>query len=102
MSENTKVLGALVIGAAAGAALGLLFAPAKGSELRKKINGNMNDIIDQLSDKINEGKEALSELKDKAMNKAEDLKGKASDLKNDVESEADRMKNKAKQAVSSY
>jgi gas vesicle protein len=102
MSENTKILGALVLGAAAGAVLGLLFAPDKGSELRKKIKGNVDDIIDQLSDKISEGKEALSDLKDKAMSKAEDLKSKASDLKNEAESEYGNMKSKAKQTASNY
>ena len=37
MSDNGKVIGALVLGAAAGAALGILFAPTKGSDLRHKI-----------------------------------------------------------------
>ena len=37
MSENGKVLSALLLGAAAGAVLGLLLAPEKGSDTRKKI-----------------------------------------------------------------
>ena len=102
MSDTTKVLGALVLGAAAGAVLGLLFAPDKGSELRKKIKGNVDDIIDQLSDKIDEGKEALSDLKDKAMSKADDLRNKASDLKNEAEAEYGNAKAKGKQMASNY
>ncbi|MGZ3883061.1 MAG: YtxH domain-containing protein [Bacteroidia bacterium] len=79
MSDNTKVLGALVLGAAAGAVLGLLFAPSKGSDLRKKISDNAGDLIDELTDKIQEGKSALAEMKEKAMSKAEEVKATAED-----------------------
>ena len=102
MSENSKVIGALVLGAAAGAVLGLLFAPDKGSELRRKIRGNAEDIMDQLSQKISEGKEALSGLRDKAMSKAENLKNKASDVASDVEAEYSSAKSKGKQMASNY
>jgi gas vesicle protein len=94
MSDNGKVLGALLLGAAAGAVLGLLFAPSKGSELRQKISDNAGDLIDELSDKIGEGKEMLAGLKDKAMSKADDLKGRA-------EEELSGMKSKVKQPASS-
>jgi gas vesicle protein len=76
MSENGKILSALVIGAAAGAVLGLLFAPSKGSELREKIKDNAGDVMDDLADKIKEGKEALAGLKDRVMSKGENLKNK--------------------------
>ncbi len=49
MSDNGKILGALVLGAAAGAVLGLLFAPSKGSELVGKIKDNAEDLIDDLT-----------------------------------------------------
>jgi gas vesicle protein len=94
MSDNGKVLGALLLGAAAGAVLGLLFAPSKGSELRQKISDNAGDLIDELSDKIGEGKEMLAGLKDKAMSKADDLKGKA-------EEELSGMKSKVKTTATS-
>lgn len=77
MKDNTKVLGALVLGAAAGAVLGLLFAPSSGDELRKKIKSNAGDLIDDLAEKISEGKETLSDLRDRAMNKAENLRTRA-------------------------
>jgi gas vesicle protein len=92
MSDNGKVLGALVLGAAAGAVLGLLFAPSSGAELRKKISDNSGDLIDELTGKIEEGKEMLAGLKDKAMSKADELKGRA-------EEELSSMKNKAKQTA---
>ena len=70
MRDSGKVLGALLLGAAAGAALGLLLAPEKGSEMRKKIMETGDDLIGELTDKIEEGKKALNDLKDRAMNKA--------------------------------
>jgi gas vesicle protein len=94
MSDNGKILGALVLGAAAGAVLGLLFAPSKGSELVSKIKDNAEDLIDDLTSKIKEGKEALSGFKDKAMSKADDLKETA-------DHHFDHYKNKVKQAVPS-
>ncbi|MES2285112.1 MAG: YtxH domain-containing protein [Bacteroidota bacterium] len=74
MTTNGKIIGALLIGAAAGAVLGLLFAPSKGSELRQKIKDSTGDLADELSEKIKEGKDALSGLKERMMSEAEDHK----------------------------
>jgi len=67
MTTNGKIIGALLVGAAAGAVLGLLFAPSKGSDLRQKIKDSTGDLVDELSDKIKEGKDALSGLKERVM-----------------------------------
>lgn len=73
MRDSSKVLGALVLGAAAGAVLGLLFAPDKGSNIRQKIKDNAEDILDELADKIEEGRETLSGLKEKLMDMPEKM-----------------------------
>lgn len=95
MRDNGKILTALLLGAATGAVLGLLFAPSKGSELREKLRSNTDDLIGKLSDKINEGKDALVNLKDKASSKAQDFKSKA-------ENQVDSFENKAKHTDSNY
>ena len=58
MSSNlTKILIAAAAGFAAGAALGILFAPDKGSETRKKVkksledaSGNLGDLLEPIRD----------------------------------------------------
>lgn len=74
MTTNGKIIGALLLGAAAGAVLGLLFAPSKGSDLRQKIKDSTSDLADELSNKIKEGKDALSGLQERVMSESEDHK----------------------------
>ncbi len=47
-----KVMGAIFLGAAIGGALGILFAPDKGSETRKKISKKSNDLTDAVKEKF--------------------------------------------------
>jgi gas vesicle protein len=79
MRDNSKVLGALILGAAAGAVLGLLFAPDKGSNIRQKIKDNAGDILDELADKIEEGRETLNSLKEKMVDQTGKMKSEAED-----------------------
>ncbi|OQP66772.1 YtxH domain-containing protein [Niastella populi] len=64
MNNGSKVLTALIAGAAVGAILGVLFAPDKGSETRKKINEEGKKMSDALKDKYNQMKEKMNAVKD--------------------------------------
>jgi gas vesicle protein len=48
MSNAGKVLTALGLGVLAGAILGILYAPDKGSETRKKISSKAGEMADKL------------------------------------------------------
>ncbi len=52
-NNNGKLVGALLVGAAIGGILGVLFAPNKGSETRKKLVAKGGDLSDSIKEKIN-------------------------------------------------
>lgn len=52
MKANNLILGALG-GLTAGLVLGVLFAPAKGSETRKKIAAKKTDLTDEIKSQLN-------------------------------------------------
>ena len=87
--SSGKVLLGLLVGVAAGALLGVLFAPDKGSVTRKKIVRKSQEYADELSDKfdefletINEKVEEVKEEVGKAKSKAEAAKGNAKSATN--------------------
>jgi gas vesicle protein len=49
-----KMIAGVLTGIAAGALLGVLFAPNKGLKTRKKITAKGNELADTLKDKFNE------------------------------------------------
>ncbi|MDF3077770.1 MAG: hypothetical protein K0S09_1659 [Sphingobacteriaceae bacterium] len=64
MSDNSKVAVALLAGLAAGAALGILFAPERGTETRDRLNDALKNLGDSIKDMAAEEIDKLSSFKD--------------------------------------
>jgi len=69
MNDNTKVVAALLAGLAAGAALGILFAPERGSDTRDKLNDALKNLGDSIKDRAAEEIDNLSNLKESLIDK---------------------------------
>lgn len=67
MSDNTKIVTALLAGLAAGAVLGMLFAPDKGSETREKLNDSLKDLGEAFKERSEEQLAQVSDLADKVI-----------------------------------
>jgi len=79
-----KVLLGVVAGLAAGALLGVLFAPEKGSDTRKMIKRKSEDLADEFKEKFDDFLETVSEkfekVKDEVTDFAEKKMGKSPEV----------------------
>ena len=69
--KTSKILLSFVAGAAVGAVVGILFAPDKGTETRRKISDKSNDLANSLKNNFNEFvdgvKDKFSSMKETAV-----------------------------------
>lgn len=65
MNDSGKILAALLAGLAAGAAIGILFAPEKGTDTRDKLSESLKDLGDAIKERSSEQVEQIKDLSDK-------------------------------------
>ena len=88
---SKNLLSAVLLGAAAGAVLGILLAPDKGSETRKKIAKKTGDIGDTVRNKFTEFGESIAEKFDNIRSEANDLMEKGKDKVQQVKEDTKRF-----------
>ena len=80
MTTRTKVIMGLVGAAAAGVIVGLLVAPEKGSDMRKKVGDTATDWAGRLTDLFANAKGEVDNLKTKGANMAKEAANKFSSV----------------------
>ncbi len=101
---------ALIAGAAAGLTLGLLFAPEKGEETRRKVKvaaaEGWDEFVDAAEDGIDKAKEAYEDVKEGAESATSRLKARArlarrdlKDLKETLTDQASEIKDEARMKI---
>lgn len=68
-----KVVSGILVGVAAGAVLGILFAPDKGCETRKKLRQTTDDLVDSLKSKLNIMADEMAEKYEDVSEKSQNL-----------------------------
>lgn len=98
MSKNSSVVLGIITAAAAGAVIGMLFAPDKGTDLRDKVRGAVNDLASDLLDTIKQKREQYAgvgeDIKDATQNFKSKAMGKFAEAKDQVENEVGNVKDK--------
>lgn len=78
--KNGKVVLGVLAGLATGAVLGILFAPEKGTETRKKIANKGKDSLDDLKSKYNDVIDSLTSKLEAVKKEGFDLYNEGKDV----------------------
>ena len=104
MNSGSKVLLGVLAGAATGAILGVLFAPEKGDETRRRITEGSKDVAGNLKEKFSEFVDSVADKYDTAKESASDLiekgRAKAGSIASAIKSEANSVAHQAADLVS--
>ncbi len=88
MNNNSKTVIALLAGLAAGAALGMLFAPEKGSDKRDKRSDSLKNLGDSIKERAASEIDNLTDFKEKVVS---NIKSKIKQAENEYAQETDQV-----------
>ncbi|MBN1767023.1 MAG: YtxH domain-containing protein [Prolixibacteraceae bacterium] len=91
MKNTGLFLTGLLVGAAAGAALGLLYAPQSGKETRKQIGQKIKEMEAELA-------KLRDKLKEKGVEMKDEIKQKIKELETRIEKMREQYKNAPEEA----
>ncbi len=80
MKTSNKIWIALGTGFAIGTLLGVLFAPEKGADTRKKISDTSTKLSEQLKEKVQKSKEKLMAFKEDVKERIDALNEQAENI----------------------
>ncbi len=81
MTTKSKIILGLVGAAAAGVIVGLVLAPEKGADMRRKLKDTAGEWADHLTDLFADAKGEIQNLKNKGSKMANDAANKYSNVK---------------------
>jgi gas vesicle protein len=91
-NDTGKVILSLLVGALAGAAVGILFAPYKGSKTRKRLLGGAQGLADDVKQRV---KDEINALRAKATELELLAEDKMQDVVNGIQKKVDTVKHSA-------
>jgi gas vesicle protein len=77
MENSSKIILGLLGAVAAGIAIGMLMAPEKGSEIRKKIGEKASDLASRVGEMVTAGKDKLDEVTGNVTRQADGMANEA-------------------------
>jgi gas vesicle protein len=80
MNTTTKFVVGMAAAAAAGAIIGMLFAPEKGKDLQKRLASGTKDWLSELGSLIDMGKDAVAKAKSTAESTADDVSAQLKEM----------------------
>jgi gas vesicle protein len=77
MTNGKKIVTAFILGTAAGALMGVLFAPARGEETREKIRKKGKELKGEFEDGWREGNRKIQEVQNSLQRVLDEVDAKA-------------------------
>jgi gas vesicle protein len=99
MKDQTKIIAALLVGAAAGAVISLLVTSDKGAEIKEEIADHINELIERSK---NKAQKAANELLAYGGNVSEMAKSKINNLAGGVADYKGQIADAVVSAINSY